>query len=82
MGVLSHRTFSVMVGSETFLIPLRCTHRQGILRCGDLNKVAGRITCPLHHACFDVRTGRRLAGPDCPDRELDQREKGDTGVGA
>ena len=81
MGALSRKRFPVTSGGESFFIPSRCTHRQGNLRCGDLNETTGRITCPLHHACFDIRTGRRLAGPDCPDLDIADGRQGGHDVG-
>ena len=40
-----------------------CTHRGGPLSEGDL--VGSTVTCPLHGAQFDVRTGEVL-GPPAP----------------
>ena len=39
-----------------------CTHEQGNLSEGQLNKTV--LTCPEHGAQFDVTNGRVLAGPD------------------
>jgi 3-phenylpropionate/trans-cinnamate dioxygenase ferredoxin component len=42
-----------------------CGHRQAPLSKGVL---AGHvIECPLHYACFDVRTGKLLSGPASAD---------------
>src|SRR5260370_16619456 len=42
-----------------------CGHRGAPLSKG---KVAGHmIECPLHYACFDVRTGKLLSGPASAD---------------
>ena len=42
-----------------------CGHRQAPLSKGAL---AGHvIECPLHYACFDVRTGKLLSGPASAD---------------
>ena len=38
-----------------------CTHVSGPLDRGDLE--GSVLTCPLHLACFDVRTGKVLRGP-------------------
>ena len=38
-----------------------CTHISGPLDQGELEGCV--LTCPLHLACFDVRTGRVLRGP-------------------
>ncbi|HEX3367832.1 FAD-dependent oxidoreductase [Phenylobacterium sp.] len=38
-----------------------CTHYGGHLADGLLD--GDRIHCPLHHACFSLRTGEALAGP-------------------
>jgi nitrite reductase/ring-hydroxylating ferredoxin subunit len=39
-----------------------CTHEQGNLSEGELNKKV--LTCPEHGAQFDVTTGKVLGGPD------------------
>ena len=42
-----------------------CGHRQAPLSKGAL---AGHVVeCPLHYACFDVRTGKLLSGPASAD---------------
>jgi nitrite reductase/ring-hydroxylating ferredoxin subunit len=63
-------TFAIELDGRTYRLPKHCPHRSGHLNCGYLNLDVGRITCPLHGATFDIRTGRRLAGPDCPDLEV------------
>jgi nitrite reductase/ring-hydroxylating ferredoxin subunit len=39
-----------------------CTHEQGNLSEGELNKTV--LTCPEHGAQFDITTGKVLGGPD------------------
>lgn len=39
-----------------------CTHEQGNLSEGELNK--NILTCPDHGAQFDITTGKVLGGPD------------------
>jgi len=54
-----------------------CGHRHAPLSKGLLH--AHVIECPLHYACFDVRTGKLLSGPasaDVPTYET--RVEGDT----
>lgn len=60
-------SFVVELGNERFQLPRECPHRGGLLSCGVLNERRGTITCPLHFSVFDVRSGRQLSGPDCPD---------------
>jgi uncharacterized membrane protein/nitrite reductase/ring-hydroxylating ferredoxin subunit len=38
-----------------------CSHRFGPLSEGELR--AGRVQCPWHGSCFDLRTGKVLGGP-------------------
>ena len=38
-----------------------CTHAFALLSQGFID--GGAIECPLHQACFDIATGRCLAGP-------------------
>ena len=59
--------FTLVVAGVTYLLPKYCPHRGGHLACGYVNAKAGRITCPLHGATFELRSGKRLAGPVCPD---------------
>jgi 3-phenylpropionate/trans-cinnamate dioxygenase ferredoxin subunit len=45
-------------GSEVFAVQNRCTHAQSELEGGRIRQ--GRISCPLHGALFELRTGRSL----------------------
>ena len=48
-------------GGELFAVGGACTHYGGVLADG----VSGGtgVRCPLHHACFDLRTGQALRAP-------------------
>jgi nitrite reductase/ring-hydroxylating ferredoxin subunit len=48
-------------GGQIVAVQNRCTHLGMPLRDGRL--MGGTITCPFHGACFDLKTGRALAGP-------------------
>ncbi|MBY0558714.1 FAD-dependent oxidoreductase [Hyphomicrobium sp.] len=48
-------------GEEIFAIGAICTHYNGPLADGLL--VADTVRCPLHHACFSLRTGEALRAP-------------------
>ncbi|MES2294086.1 MAG: FAD-dependent oxidoreductase [Pseudomonadota bacterium] len=51
----------VRQGVEVFAVGHQCTHYHGALADGLAE--GGTVRCPLHHACFDLRTGEALRTP-------------------
>ena len=48
-------------GDEYFAIGAECTHYHGALADGLM--VGETVRCPLHHACFSLRTGEAVGAP-------------------
>jgi NADPH-dependent 2,4-dienoyl-CoA reductase/sulfur reductase-like enzyme/nitrite reductase/ring-hydroxylating ferredoxin subunit len=48
-------------GEQYFAVGAQCTHYHGALPLGLI--VADTVRCPLHHACFSLRTGAALRAP-------------------
>ena len=49
------------VGEEVLAVDANCTHYGGALENGLLR--GDTVRCPLHHACFSLRTGEALGAP-------------------
>ena len=64
------------IDGQLFAVSGSCTHYGAALGEGLLHK--GTVRCPLHHACFDLRTGRALHAPALDDLDCwDVRVEGD-----
>lgn len=51
----------VRLEREVVAVANRCTHLGQALDRGRV--MSGRITCPFHGACYDLRSGEALSGP-------------------
>ncbi|MEZ5916758.1 MAG: bifunctional 3-phenylpropionate/cinnamic acid dioxygenase ferredoxin subunit [Parvularculaceae bacterium] len=49
------------IGDEVFAIDDTCSHAEAQLSQGFVEDCA--VECPLHQACFDLRTGAALSAP-------------------
>jgi nitrite reductase/ring-hydroxylating ferredoxin subunit len=71
------RVLLANVEGVVYAVQDMCGHRGASLSTGSL---AGPVVeCPLHYACFDVRTGKPLSGPVSADlATYEVRVEGDT----
>ena len=77
VAVDRERVLVANIGGTFYAIQDVCGHRHETLSKGTLWGYV--IECPLHFACFDVRTGKLISGPasaDVPTYEV--RVEGDT----
>jgi 3-phenylpropionate/trans-cinnamate dioxygenase ferredoxin component len=77
VAVDRERVLLVNVEGTYYALKDQCGHQRAPLSRGKLQGYV--VECPLHFACFDVRTGRLLGGPvavDVPIHEV--RIEGDT----
>lgn len=51
------------IGGQYFAINNICSHQGGWLDQGELLKDSCEVICPLHDACFDLKTGQPTSGP-------------------
>jgi nitrite reductase/ring-hydroxylating ferredoxin subunit len=71
------RVLVANVGGVFYALRDACGHAGAPLSTGEL--VGHVIECPLHYACFDVRSGKLLSGPVSADVATYQvRVDGDT----
>ena len=62
-----HPVLLSRLDGQLFAVSGSCTHYGAALGEGLVHK--GTVRCPLHHACFDLRTGRALHAPALDDLE-------------
>jgi nitrite reductase/ring-hydroxylating ferredoxin subunit len=56
-------TVRVRCSGRVYLVAAECPHRRGRLAYGHVSEAVSRLSCPLHHSTFDLRTGAVVAGP-------------------
>ena len=71
------RVLVANVGGVFYAVRDTCGHAGAPLSSGSL--IGYVVECPLHFACFDVRSGKLLSGPVSADvPSYDVRVEGDT----
>jgi 3-phenylpropionate/trans-cinnamate dioxygenase ferredoxin subunit len=63
----------VNVGGNFYALGRYCTHLHGDLSRGKLE--GNTITCPRHHAQFDIASGRCLVGPKIGPLKLNTKDE-------
>jgi nitrite reductase/ring-hydroxylating ferredoxin subunit len=51
------------IGGQDYAIHNKCSHQGGWLDQGELLTDSCEVMCPVHDACFDLRTGEPTAEP-------------------
>ncbi|GAA3075598.1 nitrite reductase/ring-hydroxylating ferredoxin subunit [Streptomyces olivoverticillatus] len=69
--------FTVRLGDCAVTVPARCPHRGAPLAQGVITGTF--LECPWHGATFDLRTGKRLRGPQCADLGIAGTVTGESG---
>jgi nitrite reductase/ring-hydroxylating ferredoxin subunit len=65
VAVNRERVLLANVGGTFYALKDECGHQRAPLSRGRLDGYT--VECPLHFACFDLRTGRLLSGPVAAD---------------
>lgn len=63
-------SLALLLAAKPNIVANECTHRKGSLYHGVVDPVRRTIRCPLHQTLFDLRTGKKLAGPACEDLQV------------
>jgi nitrite reductase/ring-hydroxylating ferredoxin subunit len=58
----------VRLSDRIVTVAARCPHKGAPL--SEASVIGAFLECPWHGATFDLRSGRRLRGPDCGDLEI------------
>lgn len=65
VAVHRERVLLANIGGAFYALKDECGHQRAPLSRGRLDGYT--VECPLHFACFDVRTGQMLSGPVAAD---------------
>jgi nitrite reductase/ring-hydroxylating ferredoxin subunit len=63
----------VRIDGQVVAVAAKCTHYGGPLPEGVIEN--GRVHCPWHHACFDLRTGEAVQPPALASSEIFKANK-------
>lgn len=67
--------FSMEIEGKQCWVSGECPHRGGRLSYGSVDGKKKTLTCPLHYARFNLKSGQRISGPACENIKILQQSQ-------